>query len=382
MFGIIDNYNFGEMEAMKYYAPPVSWSEDKKRETVRSRIYSNDWLAAEKKDGFFGKFVKDDNGQMLLYSRSRNVNKQFVNKIDWVPQLLPFFNLVPNGTCLLGELYLPSQPGSKNVQTILGCLKEKALVRQDKTEKIHFYIFDCVAYNGKNLLNVGYEQRTQIVTQLQKLITIPYIEVGQYYRGAALWTQLQLILARGGEGMVIIHKDAIYEPGKRPSKTTLKVKKELQQNIDCFFTGRTLPPTREYTGKEIETWQYWENTYTGEKMCGEFFKQYKNGEMIAPITKGYYNGWAGSLEIGVLKQTNGKCKIRGEVIDGYNVVPIGWLSGVTEEMKADPKKFAFQPIEVTAMELYQDGTTITLRHGKLKQFRPDLDLTDCTWEKI
>ena len=95
--------------------------------------------------------------------------------------------------------------------------------------------------------------------------------------------------------------------------------------------------------------------------------------MVVPITKGYYDGWAGSLEIGVLKQTNGKCKIRDKVIDGYNVVPIGWLSNVNEEMKADPKKFAFQPIEVTAMELYHDGTTITLRHGKLKQFRPDLN---------
>ena len=49
-------------------------------------------------------------------------------------------------------------------------------------------------------------------------------------------------------------------------------------------------------------------------------------------------------------------------------------------MKADPKKFAFKPMEVTAMEY--DHMNHSLRHGKLVGWRADLQLTDCTYEKI
>lgn len=383
MSSIINGYDFGEMEVMKYYSPPASWDDAKRREVAHSRIFSGDWYGAEKKDGFFGKFIKGDDGEMFLFSRSRGVNGQFANKIEWVPQLGPFFDALPNGTCLLGELYLPSSPGSKCVQTILGCLVDKALVRQNKGERIHFYVFDCLAWMGKSLLKAGYATRIEYINSMKSTYTNNCVTFGQFYHGAELWQRLQAILADGGEGMVIINKDAPYEPGKRPSKTTLKVKKELQQNIDCFFTGRTMPPTKEYTGKELEHWQYWEDTYTGESLFGEFFKDYKSGATLMPVTKSYYYGWAGSMEIGVLKKVDGgRCKINGKVLEGYNVVSIGWLSGITEEMRANPSAFALKPIEVTAMELYWDGATVTLRHGRIKQWRDDLTIHDCTWEKI
>jgi hypothetical protein len=75
-----------------------------------------------------------------------------------------------------------------------------------------------------------------------------------------------------------------------------------------------------------------------------------------------------------------RCKIRGEVFEDTEVFPIGWLSGVTDEMKADPEKFAFQPMEVTAMEY--DEFNHTLRHGKMVGWRKDLTLKDCSLEKI
>jgi hypothetical protein len=192
---------------------------------------------------------------------------------------------------------------------------------------------------------------------------------------------LQEILARGDEGIVITREDGKYEPGKRPSKTTLKIKKELKQTIDCFFTGVGSAPTKDYTGKEIETWQYWENLRTGEKIQGECFKDYQEGAAITPITKSYFHGWCGSLEIAVLRHKVGsKCKINGVVYEDTDVLPIGWLSGLTEEMKANPNKYAFQPIEVTAMEW--DGFNHTLRHGKMVGWRKDLNIKDCTLEKI
>ena len=378
MYGYIDGYDFGEMEAMKYWAPPASWTDAKKRDNAHSRIFSDDWLGAEKKDGYFAKLIKDEDGNIILYSRSRGVNGKFADKHEWVPHLNSFFEELPSGTCLLGELYFPNQPGSKNVTTIMGCLKEKAIARQEKGEKLHFYVFDCLAWNGENWLKKAALER---FTWVSAFAPIGYVSFAQYMSGKDLWSMLQEVLARGDEGIVITHKDATYEPGKRPSKTTLKIKKELQHTIDCFFTGIGSAPTHLYTGKEIETWMYWENSMTGEKINANMHKEYKAGCPVVPVTKGYYHGWAGSLEIAVLKHKVGNhCRIDGVTYNDMEVYPIGWLSGLPDEMKAFPKKQAFKPIEVTAMEW--DAWEHTLRHGKMKGWRDDLTIADCTLDKI
>ena len=381
MFGYIDGYDFGEMEAMKYYAPPSSWTDQKKKDHAHACIFGGDWFGAEKKDGYFAKLIKDEDGNIILYSRSRGVNGKFADKHEWVPHLNAFFEALPNGTCLLGELYFPSAPGSRNVTTIMGCLKEKAIERQTKGEKLHFYAFDCLAWNGHSFLNSAALTRFGQIKNMSVIFDFEYTSFAVYYTGKELWSMLQEILARGDEGIVITNKNGLYEPGKRPSKTTLKIKKELKQTIDCFFTGRGSAPTKEYAGKEIETWQFWQDSITGEKKQGEFFKDYQSGGTIEPITKGYFYGWYGSLEIGVLRHRVGsKCKIRGEVFEDTEVYPIGWLSGITDEMKADPDKIAFLPMEVTAMEY--DSINHTLRHGKMVGWRKDLTLRDCTLEKI
>ena len=379
MYGYIDGYDFGEMEIQKYYCPPSTWSDEKKRENARMKIYSGEWYGSEKKDGYFAQLIKDEDGNIILYSRSRGVNGKFADKHEWVPHLQSFFDALPVGTCLLGELYLPSQPGSRNITTIMGCLKEKAIARQESGEKLHFYIFDCLAYNGKSWMSYPARKRFAFVDDFG--IGNEYTTHAKYVSGADLNILLQEILARGDEGVVITKGDGLYEPGKRPSKTTLKIKKELKQTIDCFFTGVGSAPTKEYTGKEIETWKYWQNQLTGAKVEAEMYKEYKNGCPIIPITKGYYNGWVGSLEIAVLRhKTGSKCKIRGVEYNDTEVYPIGWLSGLPDEMKADPKKYAFIPIEVTAMEY--DALNRSLRHGKMVGWRKDLTLADCTLDKL
>ena len=380
MYGVIDGYDFGEMEAQKYYAPPASWSDEKKRENARMKIYSGEWLGSEKKDGYFAKLIKDEDGNIILYSRSRGVNGKFADKHEWVPHLNPFFESLPKGTCLLGELYFPSQPGSRNVTTIMGCLVDKAIARQEKGEKLHFYVFDCLAWNGGSCMKYSAKVRFALLRNLDN-ITSKYVSRATYYSGADLWMLLQDILARGDEGIVITNKDGLYEPGKRPSKTTLKIKKELKQTIDCFFTGVGSAPTHIYTGKEIETWKFWENSMTGQKINADMYKEYKAGCPIVPVTKGYYHGWCGSMEIAVLRESKGsKCLINGVEYTDCEIYPIGWLSGLPDEMKADPKKYAFKPIEVTAMEW--DAWNHTLRHGKMVGWRQDLNIGDCTLEKI
>ena len=363
MFGYIDNYNFKEMEAMKYYSHPKSYKGDPKEE-AKKRIFSEEWLGARKMDGAFAKFVKDEDGNMMLLSRSRNVNGEFPNKIDHVPHLFDFFNSLPNGTCLLGEIYFPSHEGSNEVTKIMGCVTDKAIERQ-KNDPLHYYIFDVLAFDNISFMPFRAEDRFNYINEIKNKYNYKNIEFANYYKGSELWNMIQETLASGGEGGVIIHKDSKYQPGKRSTKVSLKIKKELQDTIDCFFTGRISSPARDYTGKDIENWKYWENIRTGKLINAPMFNEYYKGESYEPVTKSYYMGMAGSLEIGVYQ--NNKIK------------PIGYLTGLSEEIKMNYDRYKMKVIEVTAMQLTDDKM---LRHPKFVRFRDDKQPQDCLWEQI
>lgn len=370
---MIDGIDFQALEAEKYWSFPKSFKGNPKEET-RNMIFSGNYAGARKMDGAYYRFIKDMDGNMRLQGRSKSVSGEYLDKLDHVPHLIPYFESLPNGTCLLGEIYFPKNEGSSNVTTIMGCLTPKAIERQEKGDKLHYYIFDVWAYNGKSYMNVKLEDRILCLDDMfeewaedannERHRATGYIEFAHYWSGENLWKTLQKVLEAGGEGIVMTKLGTVPSPGKRTARKTLKVKKELAENIDCFFTGRATAPTRLYTGKEIEAWKYWVRIRDNQKLEGMFYENYKNGEAIEPVTKPYFYDWAGSLEIGVLK-------------DG-KIYPIGFLSGVTDEVKADPKGQEMKCIEVAAMEILPTGG---IRHGKLMRFRPDLAPTDCTYEK-
>lgn len=367
MTGYIDSYNFAELSCMKYWQPPAAWTIEKRKTETHKRIFSGEWLGARKMDGALYVFIKDEDGNIILRGRSKSVSGVYLDKWDHLPHLHRWANSIPNGTCLLGEVYWPGHEGSNNTTSIMNCLTDKAIARQDKDEnKMHYYVFDILAWDGKSWLNEKARTRFEYLHTLEDGFISNYVHYAMYFSGEALWNELQTILADGGEGIVITHQDAFYEPDKRPSKTTLKIKKELKETIDCFFTGRASAPTKLYSGKEIETWPYWINEITNELLPikSHYYESAIEGKPYTAITKPYYNGWAGSLEIGLYDESTD------------SVISLGYISGLTDEIKANYREYKNRVIEVGAMQLTPDGDR--LRHGKMLGWRPDKIWKDCS----
>ena len=367
MKNYIDGIDFYELEAQKYWSMPVTWAPGRKKQEVKNAIFSGEYVGARKMDGAFYKFIKDEDGNMSLIGRSKSVKGIYLDKIDWVPQLHEFFNRLPNGTCLIGEIYFPENEGSNHVTTIMGCLAEKAIARQKSGEKLHYYAFDVLAWNGLALYKQNIEKRLEYLEYIENnYYEFDYIEFAQYFKGKELWDKLQLILNEGGEGIVITKMGTPYQPGKRPARQTFKVKKELQDTIDVVILGANAP-TRLYKGKEILSWKLWENIRTGEKVQGELYKEYSEGAPIEPVTKTYWNGWAGSLIIGMKK-------------DGKYVV-VGSLSGMTEEVLENWEKYKGKVAEITGMQI-MDTENKGIRHPKFIQWRDDLRPSDTDWYRV
>ena len=102
MKNFIDNVNFHTLEVQKYWSAPSTWDAERKKNEVHNAIFSGEYVGARKMDGAFYKFIKDEDGNMELIGRSKSVNGDYLDKIDWVPQLHSFFDSLPNGACLLG----------------------------------------------------------------------------------------------------------------------------------------------------------------------------------------------------------------------------------------------------------------------------------------
>jgi ATP-dependent DNA ligase len=363
--------DYFNLERMKYWSLPATFKGDKK-EKINTLLKSGKYLGALKKDGDWSAFIKQ-NGKFEQQARTESVNGGYNDKSEHVPHISQALDLIcKDGTILVGELYYPGLV-SKDVGTILRCLPAKAVARQ-KDNPLHFYIFDVWAFDGEELFTVPFEERIQTLLHIEEnvgeFLNANNIEFAHYASGQNLIDLLAEGLEYGEEGIVATLRECPVYFKRTPAWSTIKVKKEIAEDLDVFLTGNYKEATKEYKGDHIDGWEYWENEKTGELLQGKYlFTDYFAGAALLPISKNYFLGIPGSLEIGVYK-------------DG-KVFPIGFVAGLTENLRKDVidnlDKYKLKPCRVQAMEIHDtDG----LRHPKFMGFRDDIDAKDCTWEKI
>lgn len=325
--------------------------------TIEKAWSTNNYIGEEKKDGYFSMLEVTDSGYIYLFSRSKSKKTgELTEKIDNVPHIKKWAeDNLPNDTIIIGEIYVPGGK-SKDCTRIMGCLPQKAIARQEEEGYIHYYIHDCLRYDGKSALDKGYLDRYNILktsglfedTAIENEYKSSISEIGlavTYYDNFS--EILGSILDAGGEGMVFKNKNAPYKPGKRP-KDNFKVKEET--TFDVVVTG-FVEPEREYTGKESDTWPY-----------------IIDGKLV---TKPYYNGW--HMGFVVSAYDGGELKEVGTIASGLN-------DFLREDTAKNPDKYLGSVIEIKAMSTDKEKQSI--RHGRFIRIREDKNKEDCTFEEI
>lgn len=372
--------NYFEMEPMRYFAPSSTMSSEMRRMKLEQMIDSGDYLFGLKTDGNWSRAVITPERNALQTRGISTVTKTYGEIQDKVM----FWDYVLEAgwygtTVILGEVYLPGAI-DKDVGSILRCLTPKALARQ-KDNPLRWRIFDVLAYDGKDIMNEAFEDRIKYIPEIIRRIRCPLVTGVTYYEmDDKFFDKMGEIFAAGGEGCVCYKKDSIYIPGKRGPHAwdTVKVKQEISSEIDAFITG-IVPGEKLYTGKDLATWQLWENHRTGEKLVGSYFGEYQQGGAYIPVTKNYFNNWPAAIQVSVYDK-NG------------NEIPLCKVSGITEEFKTslrdDPNRWIGCPVTIGGMMVSSakadsEGNGISIRHPLLKRIREnDLNKEDCTLAKI
>lgn len=370
--------DFFELGIQKYWAPTSTTSAETRRMKLEQAIESGNYIWSEKFDGNFLRGVITPERNALQTRGISTVTKTYgevQNKVLFWSDVCKAFTKT---TVLLGEAYIPGAI-DKDVGAILRCLDQKAIARQ-KDIAVEWRIFDVLALDGKELLDLPIEQRIQYIPIVVNRINNPLVkEVTFHDMDKNFFDDIGEIFARGGEGAVCYKKGILYTPGKRSSAwTTIKVKQEISSEIDAFISG-IVPGEKVYTGKDLGTWQLWENQRTGEKVIGSYFSEYRTGGAYIPITKNYFNDWPGAIQVSVYD-------------NNHNEVTLCKVSGLTEEFKTslrdEPKRWIGCPVSISGMMVSSakadsEGNGISIRHPLLKRIREnDISKEDCTLAKI
>lgn len=354
-----------ESAPMLYWSTPtkMSVSQQQKLEEI---LTGKNYFMTLKRDGIFARYSKLSNQDFKFQSRVKSkTTGTYTERTENVPHLVEELNdILPDGTVVIGEIVLPIKGSiSSDVGSVLNCLPEKSLSRQKKI-KLHYYIFDIIAFEGRDLRNSPAEIRMSILQGLSKKKTAyNYLEFAiPIFNNFP--SEIEKWLKKGHEGAVLMKKDSKYVEKRSSAWQTIKIKKSID-TIDLVIMGFSAP-IKEYTGKYPRMWSYWRNLKTGELVEGNY---YELGG-FEPVSTYYFYNLPSGLILGAYY--------------GDELLKIATVDNLTDELrqeiKLNSKNFLGSVVEVSAMSI--DIEKRSLRHPNLIRLRKDKDPRDCLYEEI
>jgi ATP-dependent DNA ligase len=237
---MLDYKKFFEMEPGKYWKLP----ENKKAE-IDKYMKDPNYLPMIKYDGVWARVIVTETGVVIQSRGISVVTNTYGEYQTRVPHIVDELKKsYPVGTVLLGEICFPDLKKDANqVGSILRSLTEKAVALQKKEEdKLHLYIFDCLAYDGQEVMNNPFWNR----------ISGDWIKKSDYVHRAFVGSDAKKLLESvwddGGEGIILIKKNEPYNIGRAKAWHSIKVKRELgeiESPVVAF-----VEPNKEYTGDD------------------------------------------------------------------------------------------------------------------------------------
>ena len=367
-----DYYNeFKTSKELRFLEPMTAQelSEDK----LTTFLNETKVIAEQKFDGHRGLIYFTSKGNRIF---SRRVSKQtgwFAENTDQMPHIRDI--KVPEqfmGTVIDGEILLPLEHCTcRDVQSVTGALPETAIENQLNRGFAYLSAFDILYYKGLNIQRMPLWKRKVYLWKVLSELNSPFIYVCPLYSNQETLSQLTQLwedykvsdsissilnktddieqqfidfLKEGKEGLIIKDINGIYE--QKRSKAFIKMK--AHKTFDVVIMGYD-EPTKEYTGKELDKWEYFDGN--------------------TPVTKYYYQGWIGAIVFGVWK-------------DG-KLIEVGRTSGMDETtretLSLNREHYLGAVIEVEAQGII-DKDKGSLQHPRYIMMRPDKNSEQCTFE--
>lgn len=265
---------FKNMKPMKYYEN--DWKLPKAQEMINNT--NNEFFAMRKHDGEWSRAIIDLDGNVLMQSRSiSKKTKEYGDKTAYVPHIVDELkNFFPPGTVLLGEIAFNDwESTSRETASIMRSLPARAVRLQDEEHrKLHFFVFDVLAYDGKSLIDEPFEERftPYHTVRPDAKYVVPAMSVSG--PDADFMEFADYVWSKDGEGIMIVRKDMMYQPGSRRAWQTLKLKKKLGDlEVDIIDT---IEPKKLYEGNSLD----WEYEVDGVKVTKPYYFGWKNGVVV------------------------------------------------------------------------------------------------------
>lgn len=163
------------------------------------------WIAEPKIDGWRMQIIRYENGKVEFWGRRLERNPNWTFKLIKFTKIVE--NFLPPGSLLDSEI--TDERGRRYIPSVFANRKDS---------KPRIYVFDVIFYKGEKIANLPLKKRRKILESINFIPPFSIIE--QFEIKNNIQQVLQKVKENNWEGIILKHKDSIYEIGEEAPHAT------------------------------------------------------------------------------------------------------------------------------------------------------------------